>query len=218
MWEVGDVIGSCIDLDNGTITFYRNGKSLGVAFNTVRIKEKGLAYFPTISLSNREKLFCNFGDFPLEYPIKGYQALQYPNFNINNNNNNYYYYSFSLSIFGKSNYFCRKMEKFLIFYPLFDLGKEDIENINENVKEDLNNYLHLFYLILEGFLPLIVNENSAVVPFVHFLLNLSSNNFHLIFNLFNTILEVFFCFFLFILINFNSYFYYLCYYFSHVLF
>ena len=32
-WRVGDVIGVCLDLDDGTITFYRNGRSLGVAFS-----------------------------------------------------------------------------------------------------------------------------------------------------------------------------------------
>jgi len=35
-WASGDVIGSCIDLDRGEISFYRNGVSLGVAFRNVR--------------------------------------------------------------------------------------------------------------------------------------------------------------------------------------
>jgi Kip1 ubiquitination-promoting complex protein 1 len=35
-WTPGDVIGSCLDLDQGTLTFYRNGTSLGVAFPSVR--------------------------------------------------------------------------------------------------------------------------------------------------------------------------------------
>ena len=35
-WSSGDIIGSCIDLDRGEISFYRNGVSLGVAFRNVR--------------------------------------------------------------------------------------------------------------------------------------------------------------------------------------
>jgi hypothetical protein len=35
-WSSGDIIGSCIDLDRGEISFFRNGVSLGVAFRNVR--------------------------------------------------------------------------------------------------------------------------------------------------------------------------------------
>eukprot|EP01119_Soliformovum_irregulare_P023658 TRINITY_DN830_c0_g1_i1.p1 TRINITY_DN830_c0_g1~~TRINITY_DN830_c0_g1_i1.p1 ORF type:complete len:1131 (+),score=360.09 TRINITY_DN830_c0_g1_i1:101-3493(+) len=79
-WVAGDVISSCIDLTNGTIHFFRNGKAMGEAFNTVRHGEDaiGLAYFPALSLSYSEKSILNFGGTPFAYPIPGYEPLQSP--------------------------------------------------------------------------------------------------------------------------------------------
>jgi len=77
-WMIGDVIGCCIDLDKGEISFYRNGQSLGVAFSNVRFGENavGLAYFPAISLSFGEKCYLNFGSRPFEYPVENFMPLQ----------------------------------------------------------------------------------------------------------------------------------------------
>jgi Kip1 ubiquitination-promoting complex protein 1 len=36
-WDAGDVIGVAADLEAGTATFYHNGRSLGVAYNDVRL-------------------------------------------------------------------------------------------------------------------------------------------------------------------------------------
>jgi hypothetical protein len=58
----------------GTISFYRNGQPLGPAFPKVRTGT-GLAYFPTISLSHREKSLLNFGAKPFHFPVPGYHAL-----------------------------------------------------------------------------------------------------------------------------------------------
>lgn len=76
-WMSGDVISCAIDCDEGTITFYRNGVSLGVAFNKVRVGP-GYAYFPAVSLSFTESVQANFGALPLRYPIEGYKPLQRP--------------------------------------------------------------------------------------------------------------------------------------------
>ena len=75
-WAPGDVIGCCIDLEARTVSFYRNGKSLGVAFENVRAKEEGMAYFPTVSLSFSEQCLMNFGALPIRYPVPGYELLQ----------------------------------------------------------------------------------------------------------------------------------------------
>lgn len=48
-WYPGDVIGCTIDLEDGSIDFYRNGKHLGLAFNRVRVGP-GMVYFPAVSL------------------------------------------------------------------------------------------------------------------------------------------------------------------------
>eukprot|EP00026_Physarum_polycephalum_P000167 Phypoly_transcript_00167.p1 GENE.Phypoly_transcript_00167~~Phypoly_transcript_00167.p1 ORF type:complete len:1267 (-),score=142.60 Phypoly_transcript_00167:838-4638(-) len=74
-WVSGDVIGCCIDLDNGNITYYRNGCTMGVAFTRVK---KGIGYFPAISLSYGERCYFNFGRRPFEYPIETYSPLQEP--------------------------------------------------------------------------------------------------------------------------------------------
>ncbi|XP_052759177.1 E3 ubiquitin-protein ligase RNF123-like [Galleria mellonella] len=76
-WFPGDVIGSCIDLDKGTMEFYRNGISLGVAFDNVAYGA-GLAYFPSVSLAMQEHLYANFGHVPFVFPVDGYAPLQAP--------------------------------------------------------------------------------------------------------------------------------------------
>ncbi|CAH0717799.1 unnamed protein product, partial [Brenthis ino] len=76
-WRPGDVIGSCIDLDKGTLEFYRNGVSLGVAFDKVT-HGSGLAYFPAVSLAMQEHLYANFGHVPFIFPIDGFRPLQAP--------------------------------------------------------------------------------------------------------------------------------------------
>eukprot|EP00727_Mastigamoeba_balamuthi_P004538 m51a1_g14082 hypothetical protein (1074) ;mRNA; r:2004-6570 len=74
-WAAGDVIGSCIDLDAGEISYYRNGVPLGVAFVGVR---PGLEYRAGLSLSERERVFVNAGALPFAHAVAGYAALQCP--------------------------------------------------------------------------------------------------------------------------------------------
>ena len=63
---------------HGTITFYRNGVSLGTAFTSVRVLLQGAAYFPGLSLSQGERCDVNFGQTPFVYPVAGHSALQAP--------------------------------------------------------------------------------------------------------------------------------------------
>lgn len=74
-WFPGDVIGCTIDLEDGTIDFYRNGHHLGLAFDSVRFGP-GFCYFPSVSLAYNESLTANFGGCPFKYPVSGYQPLQ----------------------------------------------------------------------------------------------------------------------------------------------
>ena len=50
-WAAGDIIGTMIDFDKKEITFYRNDRSLGVAFNNIHVGPN-MAYFPAISMEN----------------------------------------------------------------------------------------------------------------------------------------------------------------------
>ena len=51
-WARGDIIGVMIDLDMGTISFMRNGVSLGQAFSHIH----RLEYYPSASLSYGEPI------------------------------------------------------------------------------------------------------------------------------------------------------------------
>ncbi|KNC85365.1 hypothetical protein, variant 1 [Sphaeroforma arctica JP610] len=75
-WVQGDTLGMMLDCDNGQISYCRNGKSLGVAFSNIRCGERGLAFFPALSMSHLEKCDMNFGHKPFRYPMAGYRPLQ----------------------------------------------------------------------------------------------------------------------------------------------
>ena len=51
------------------VFFFRNGSSMGVAFDTVKTGP-GFAYFPAFSLSMGENVHVNFGATPLRYPCQ----------------------------------------------------------------------------------------------------------------------------------------------------
>ncbi|XP_068976365.1 E3 ubiquitin-protein ligase RNF123-like [Bombus flavifrons] len=74
-WHTGDIIGCALDLDNGNVDFYRNGRCLGRAFENISMGA-GFAYFPTVSLALKEGLTANFGSTPMHYPLEGYEPLQ----------------------------------------------------------------------------------------------------------------------------------------------
>ena len=76
-WNFGDVIGCAVDMDDGVITFYKNGKSLGDAFRDIH-RGPGYAYYPSLTIGKEEECVVNFGQFPLRYPIKGHFPLMSP--------------------------------------------------------------------------------------------------------------------------------------------
>ena len=64
--------------DDATITFMRNGRSMGVAFRNIRTKMQGLGYFAGISMSQGERSIINLGERPFQYPPpsgEGYRPL-----------------------------------------------------------------------------------------------------------------------------------------------
>ena len=56
----GDIIGCALDLDAGTITFYKNGVSQGTAYSSL---PEGV-YQPTMCIANNGELRVNFGQNP----------------------------------------------------------------------------------------------------------------------------------------------------------
>ena len=77
VWDYGDIIGVCLDLDKKQIEFFQNGESLGVAKNNIESGD-GIAYFPGLSFSGHEKCAFNFGAFPFVYSYPGYEPIDIP--------------------------------------------------------------------------------------------------------------------------------------------
>ena len=79
VWDYGDIIGVCIDLDNNQVEYFQNGESLGAAIKNIEGgKGKAVGYFPGLSFSNYEKCAFNFGAFPFTYSYPGYEPLDIP--------------------------------------------------------------------------------------------------------------------------------------------
>jgi len=72
-YTTGDVIGIALDMDNGTLTFYKNGTSQGQAFSGLT----GKSLMPTMGTGLYALTFnFNFGQRPFTYtPPSGYVAL-----------------------------------------------------------------------------------------------------------------------------------------------
>ena len=67
----GDVIGIALDLDAGTLTFYKNNTTQGTAFSSLASN----TYFPALSVNN-SSFAVNFGQRPFSYtPPTGFVAL-----------------------------------------------------------------------------------------------------------------------------------------------
>lgn len=64
-------------MDQGTIEYYRNGISLGLAFEDIE-RGCGLSLFPAVSLAFNDSLTANFGGSPFRYPIAQYKPIQAP--------------------------------------------------------------------------------------------------------------------------------------------
>ncbi|KAJ3123503.1 hypothetical protein HK100_011586, partial [Physocladia obscura] len=73
-WVEGDVIGALIDLDNQTISFFRNGTDLGVAFSNV---DSSREWFPAASLAGSQGCSFLFGgaNDPLRFKPDNYISI-----------------------------------------------------------------------------------------------------------------------------------------------
>ena len=79
IWDYGDIIGVCIDLEKKHVEIFQNGESLGIAIKNIEGgEEKGVGYFPGVSFANYEKCAFNFGAFPFVYSYPGYEPLDIP--------------------------------------------------------------------------------------------------------------------------------------------
>jgi hypothetical protein len=71
-FTTGDVIGVALDLDAGTITFYKNGTSQGTAYSSLPTG----TYFTGVSGTTNVSVSCNYGQRPFAYTApSGFKAL-----------------------------------------------------------------------------------------------------------------------------------------------
>ena len=182
-WTRGDVIGVALDLTNATISFYRNGISLGVAYQNIRTKVHGLAYFPALSVSHGESCILNFGRRQFEHPIEGYEPIDQRRRSLSSQVAQFKYsvdcLASLLEEVSKNNIKKDSQEEVLIFACLFEkiaplLSLEYnvtahfvplIEKLCENNKIDhlaslfkySENYLEVFFLFIFYFYFLFLN-------------------------------------------------------------
>ena len=72
MCAYADIVGVAFDLDSGSITFYKNNVSQGVAYT---FTPSG-TYFPVFRNGSATNTSVNFGQRPFSYtPPTGYKAL-----------------------------------------------------------------------------------------------------------------------------------------------
>jgi hypothetical protein len=85
-WGVGDIVGVALDLDTGTLTFYKNGVSQGVA--ATGVSGSFIATASTGESGQTHTGWFNFGQRPFAYtPPSGYKSLctqNLPNVSIYN--------------------------------------------------------------------------------------------------------------------------------------
>lgn len=76
-WRTGDILGICLDMNEGCLTYYRNGKCLGVASRNIPTGIDNVLY-PAVSLAFNEEIRANFGGTPFRFPVAGFSPLQNP--------------------------------------------------------------------------------------------------------------------------------------------
>ena len=74
IWDVGDVLGVCIDMDSKIVEYFLNGDPLGIAFENIP-RGENVAFFPAISMSRGESCLFNFGQTPFKYEYKNYHSF-----------------------------------------------------------------------------------------------------------------------------------------------
>jgi hypothetical protein len=79
-WTTGDVIGVAFDADSGSITFYKNNVSQGVAFTSIPMTNTWFPAHGDSTAGNQTADNYNFGQRPFAYtPPTGFKALNTQN-------------------------------------------------------------------------------------------------------------------------------------------
>ena len=131
IWDIGDVVGVCIDMDKRNIEYFLNGDTLGNAFYNIP-KGENIAFFPAISLSRGESVLFNFGQRPFKYNYKNYQPFDTPLSKVNKVNEAM---SYLLNLWKKNilplitSNKISKYQILLLSYDIFDFVSQYIDDI-----------------------------------------------------------------------------------------
>ncbi len=174
IWDCGDIIGVCIDLDNKLLEYYLNGKKLGICFENIPVGEN-IVYYPSITINKNEKCVFNFGQYNFQYNYYGYKIFD---FNINWSVSIKFFDLLKNDLVGYLNQDLSFYEKILIFYQIFDylihisfndpfiFKKYGIPFLNDLYHKD-QNLLKVFLDNLIDFIP----EKKDKVKFVYFIVD-----------------------------------------------
>ncbi|KAJ4433729.1 E3 ubiquitin-protein ligase RNF123 [Periplaneta americana] len=159
-WLSGDIIGCTIDLDSGILEFYRNGRSMGKAFDNIQMGP-GMAYFPAVSLAFTENLVANFGSTPMRYPVPGFQPIQEAPFrNV-----------------AKAEQLCNWLSQLLMLFDRkYEMLGQDVSQSDEPISNQAL-LMGLAGIFLHPLAPLLLSPyiaEACLVPFLESLCNLSS--------------------------------------------
>lgn len=69
-YTTNDIIGVALNLDAGTLTFYKNGVSQGVAYSSL-----SGTFYPAIYGYTSLNYYVNFGQRPFAFPLAGFKSL-----------------------------------------------------------------------------------------------------------------------------------------------
>lgn len=158
-WLSGDIIGSTVDLDKGTICFYRNGRSLGEAFTDIQMGP-GHAYFPAVSLAFNEILVANFGGTPFKYPVEGFLPPQQA----------------PTGFVTRASQIFQWFGKLLETSEMFNSPKRVVLNTNYKKISSSASFLVFARLLMHELVPLLHNPyiiESNLVPFLYSLVDVS---------------------------------------------
>ena len=173
MWDIGDIIGVTIDLNEGNkIEYYLNGEKLGEAFNNVATGQN-VAYFAGASMSKEEKMSFNFGIKEFKYKYNGFEPFDIPLSSVNGKKeilSNLINFIKTKLLFALNDKTLNNYQKILLSYKIFYYLYKECFNDEYLLHSVIFNYLselseksiELFKIFIELLIGTIPTKNLRV--------------------------------------------------------
>jgi len=131
LWNIGDVIGVAINMEDKNIEFFKNGVSLGIFFKDIPIGENK-AYFPSILLGYKQKIYVNFGQEKFFHIYPNYNSIDLPEGEFKN----YFFVSKNILDFLNLYYFKYVYDMKITKTNIYSLFAEIFITLNNITLED----------------------------------------------------------------------------------